>query len=119
VVDIYGETLILHPEKSQPFWPMVVSKEQAETLHQLRDSINRTKQRLREFENRYGVTSDHFLREMTAEDLHDGDLEYVEWAGEASLLDGLEGELRELQDAYYKLIHNPLLFKKGRLQLLR
>jgi hypothetical protein len=36
---------------------------------------------------------------MTAEDLAGGDLEYVEWAGEAKLLEGLEAELRELEDA--------------------
>jgi hypothetical protein len=30
------------------------------------------------------------LQEMAAEDLEGGDLEYVEWAGEAKLLEGLE-----------------------------
>jgi len=33
---------------------------------------------------------------MTAEDLHDGDIEYVEWAGEAQLLQGLETELASI-----------------------
>ena len=41
---------------------------------------------------------------MTAEDLAGGDLEYVEWAGEARLLEGLEAELRGLEDA---LCHLP------------
>ena len=40
---------------------------------------------------------------MTAEDLHGGELEYVEWAGEAKLLEGLEAELRELEHASYHL----------------
>ena len=40
---------------------------------------------------------------MTAEDLRGGDLEYVEWAGEAHLLDGLNAELRELEHARYRL----------------
>lgn len=40
---------------------------------------------------------------MTAEDLRDGDLEYVEWAGEAKLLAGLETELSELGQARYQL----------------
>jgi hypothetical protein len=40
---------------------------------------------------------------MTAEDLAGGDLEYVEWAGEAKLLEGLEAELRELEDARCQL----------------
>ena len=40
---------------------------------------------------------------MTAEDLSGGDLEYVEWAGEAGLLEGLESELKELENARYEL----------------
>ena len=69
----------------------------------LRASIERTKRRLAEFERRYDVDTDHFLQEMTAEDLEGGDLEYVEWAGEAELLRGLEAELAELEHARYRL----------------
>ena len=65
----------------------------------LRASIARTQRRLAEFETYYGVDTSHFLRDMTAEDLAGGDLEYVEWAGEARLLEGLEAELRELEHA--------------------
>ena len=65
----------------------------------LRASIARTQRRLAEFETRYGVDTTRFLQEMTAEDLAGGDLEYVEWAGEAKLLAALETELRELEDA--------------------
>jgi len=69
----------------------------------LRASIDRTKRHLAAFETRYGVDTAHFLRDMTAEDLAGGDLEYVEWAGEAKMLEGLEAELRELEDARYHL----------------
>ncbi len=69
----------------------------------LRANIERTKRRLAEFEARYGVDTDRFLREMAAEDLAGKDLEYVEWAGEAKLLMGLEAELRELEDARCQL----------------
>ena len=55
------------------------------------------------FEARHGVDTEHFLREMASEDLVDGDLEYVEWAGEARLLEGLTGELTELENAHYRL----------------
>lgn len=68
----------------------------------LRASIERTKQRLSTFEVRYRVDTAHFLQEMTAEDLEGGDLEYIEWAGEAKLLEGLEAELLELEDARYQ-----------------
>lgn len=40
---------------------------------------------------------------MTAEDLAGGDMEYVEWAGEAKLRAGLEDELGELEHAHYQL----------------
>ena len=69
----------------------------------LRASITRTRRRLATFEGRYQVDTTHFLHEMTAEDLQGGDLEYVEWAGEAKLLEGLEAELRELEHASYHL----------------
>jgi len=49
------------------------------------------------------VDTAHFLHEMTAEDLPGGDLEYIEWAGEAKLLEGLEAELQELEPASYHL----------------
>lgn len=69
----------------------------------LRSGIERTKRRLTSFETRYGVDTAHFLREMTAEDLAGGDMEYVEWAGEARLLEGLTAELKELEHARYRL----------------
>ena len=57
--------------------------------------IERTRRHLASFEARYGVDTAHFMREMTAEDLTGGDLEYVEWAGEVGLLEGLMAELKE------------------------
>ncbi|MBI5653166.1 MAG: hypothetical protein HZC40_22385 [Chloroflexi bacterium] len=69
----------------------------------LRANIARTQRRLNEFERRYDVTTKHFLATMAAEDLPGGDVEYVEWAGEAKMLAGLETELRELENARYQL----------------
>ena len=63
----------------------------------LRASIERTRRRVVEFEQRYSVTTARFLSDMTSEDLPGGDLEYVEWAGEAKLLKGLEEELRDIE----------------------
>lgn len=69
----------------------------------LRAGIARTRQRLEQFEQRYGVNTAQFLKDMTAEDLQEGDLEYVEWAGEAKLLEGLKEELAALEHARYQL----------------
>ena len=43
------------------------------------------------------------MQELSAEDLSGGDLEYVEWAGEAKLLAGLEAKLRRLENARIQL----------------
>ena len=69
----------------------------------LRSGIERSRLRLRQFKQRYEVETTHFLRHMAAEDLEGGDLEYVEWAGEAKLLEGLQEELRQLEHARYQL----------------
>lgn len=69
----------------------------------LRASIKRTRRRLARFEERYAISTDRFLVEMTAEDLEGGDWEYVEWAGEAKLLAGLQAELEELSNARFQL----------------
>jgi len=62
----------------------------------LKANIARTQRRLMQFENLYAVNTSHFLEKMTAEDLNGGDIEYVEWAGEAQLLQGLETELASI-----------------------
>lgn len=69
----------------------------------LQVSIRRSQHRLLEFEKRYGVSTSYFLQTMTAEDLPEGDMEYITWAGEAKLLAGLESELVELEHAHYQL----------------
>lgn len=69
----------------------------------LEAGIERTKRRLAEFEQKYAVTTAHFLNRMAAEDLSGGDLEYVEWFGEAQLLEKLETERKELGNAHFQL----------------
>jgi hypothetical protein len=70
---------------------------------QLRASIERTQRKLTHFEQQYQVTTTYFLSHMAAEDLTGGDLEYVEWAGEAKLMAGLQAELEALEHASYQL----------------
>lgn len=69
----------------------------------LQTSVARGQRHLAAFEARYGVATDYFLANMTAEDLAGGDQEYVDWAGEAQLLTGLQSELAELENARFKL----------------
>lgn len=55
------------------------------------------RKRLAPFEDKYGVTSEHFISEMAAEDLDGGDAEYVQWAGEYQLMQRLQDKLRRLR----------------------
>ena len=57
--------------------------------------------RLAPFEEKYGVTSDYFMTEMTAEDLEGQDQEYVHWAGEYKLMQRLQEKLQKLQEINY------------------
>jgi hypothetical protein len=60
------------------------------------------RKRLAPFEQKYGVTSEHFISEMAAEDLEGGDDEYVHWAGEYKLMQRLYDKLRQLQRIEYR-----------------
>ncbi len=55
----------------------------------LQYSLGLSKKRLKYFEEKYGVDSERFMVEWTAEDLEDQDMEYVEWAGEYKLADSM------------------------------
>ena len=59
-------------------------------------SLNLAKKRLAMFEEKYGVRTDEFLREWSAEDLEGKDMEYVEWAGESRLASLLDGRIETL-----------------------
>lgn len=67
-------------------------------VSELQSSIQRVRERLNAFESRYHVDTPYFLQSMAAEDLVGGDLEYVEWAGYAEVLEGLEAELHVLAE---------------------
>jgi len=73
--------------------------EQALNLYrsQLQTSVRRSRRKLALFEKQYGVSTETFLTALAAEDLQGGDLEYIEWAGEAHLLKGLESEIEEIE----------------------
>jgi len=63
-------------------------------IERLQASLERSRARLEDFQQKYRKE----LSQITAEDLEGGDLEYVEWAGEAELLRRLEDDLRRLKE---------------------
>ena len=66
----------------------------ASEIKNLKRSLAKTDQKLKEFETKYKILSDYFLDNWTAEDLENGDDEYISWLGEiqikAKLMDSLE-----------------------------
>ena len=60
------------------------------------------RRRLLSFEERYGVTSDHFIAILAAEDLEGKDDEYVQWAGEYELWQRLQQKLDQLRQIEYR-----------------
>lgn len=96
-----ADSLVLELESSQTTHALV----QALKLYrfQLDSSIRRSKRKLAWFETQYGVSTDTFLAEMSAEDLVGGDMEYVEWAGEAHLLAGLKSEIEAIDRVQHQL----------------
>jgi hypothetical protein len=61
-------------------------------------ALKQARRGLAVFEQRYGVTSAHFMQSMAAEDPAGGDDEYVQWAGEFTLMQRLEDKLRSLRE---------------------
>ena len=60
--------------------------------------LQRTRERLLEFERRFGMTSADFERRFSAREL-DESLEFIEWMGEIKTLRLLEDQQRALQGA--------------------
>ncbi len=69
----------------------------------LQYSLVLANKRLKFFEAKYGVDSERFMGEWTAEDLEGRDMEYVEWAGEYRLATSLMNRI----DVITGIRHDP------------
>lgn len=70
-------------------------------IKRLELALTLAEERLVPFEKKYGVTSEHFIANMAAEDLESGDDEYIHWAGEYKLRQRLRDKLKKLQEIRY------------------
>lgn len=94
-------TLYVQPmDRAQQLLPLVRAAVNSEIVR-LELALKLARKRLLPFERKYGVSSGHFIEHMTAEDLQDGDDEYVQWAGEYRLMQRLEAKLERLQEVEY------------------
>lgn len=64
-------------------------------------ALQMANERLMPFEKKYKVSSSTFMQSWAAEDLEDGDDEYISWAGEVSLKNRLLSKLECLRGIVY------------------
>ena len=80
----------------------LIKKAISAEINKFEMAMDLANQRLVSYENKYHVTSEHFISDMTAEDLNGGDDEYVSWAGEYRLKQRLEKKLSGLKSIEYE-----------------
>jgi hypothetical protein len=70
-------------------------------ISRLEKGTERSLERLKQFEDRYQVSSSEFAKRFAAEYLDGQDLEYVEWMGEYRLFQQLDEDLTLLKNLTY------------------
>lgn len=69
-----------------------------ERLRDIENGIRRTEERLHEFEAKYQMSTDEFLRRFeNGEITHRLDMEFDEWIGESRMLKGLQEDAAQLR----------------------
>ncbi len=79
-----------YPDSVKQFIEEALSKR----IASLSDGIQRTEERLREFEAKYQLSTEEFLRRFENDELqHRLDMEFDEWIGESRMLKGLQEDV--------------------------
>ena len=70
-------------------------------IKRLEIGLHRTEQQIAAHEGKYGVPSATFQKEFAAEDLEEGDREYVDWTGELKIRERIFADLQRLKAIEY------------------
>ncbi|MCL1470015.1 hypothetical protein [Argonema antarcticum] len=70
----------------------LIEEEVARRLRSLEDGIRRTEERIKEFESKYQMSTEEFLRRYENDEIQET-LEIDEWIGESLMLKGLQEDL--------------------------
>jgi hypothetical protein len=97
---IYMTDIIIKSDKAEKAAEILRETLGAEQSR-LNYSLQLARKRISQFEKKYGVSSEIFINEWSAEDLEDKDLEYVEWAGEFKLASRLNDRLATIASIEY------------------
>ena len=70
-------------------------------LKRLELGLQKTDKQIVKFENEYKMSSEMFLSKCTAEDMKNGDSEYIAWAGELKIRERILDDLNRLKEIRY------------------
>ena len=95
-------TLYVEPEQRTKDVLYLVQSAVESEIARLKLALEVARRRLTPFEQKYGFTTEHFIAEMSAEDLDGKDDEYVHWAGEYQLMQKLQRKLQHLMEIKFE-----------------
>ena len=95
-------TLYVEPKQRTKDVLYLVQSAVESEIARLELALEAARRRLTPFEQKYDVTTEHFIAEMSAEDLDDKDDEYVHWAGEYQLMQKLQEKLQHLMEIKFE-----------------
>ena len=70
-------------------------------LKRLELGLQRTERQIAKFEDEYKISSEIFLSKFTAEDMKNGDPEYISWAGELKIKERILADINGLKEIQY------------------
>lgn len=70
-------------------------------LKRLELGLQKTDKQIAKFEDEYRISSEMFLSKFTAEDMKNGDPEYIAWAGELKIRERILADLKRLKEIRY------------------
>ena len=76
----------------------VIKSALAAEVKRLEFGLKKTDRQIKRYEKRYGVSSAIFQKDLAAEDMKEGDEEYIRWAGELKLKERIEADLKHLKE---------------------
>ncbi len=70
-------------------------------LKRLELGLQKTERQIAKFEADYKISSETFLSKFTAEDMKNGDPEYIAWAGELKIKERILADINRLKEIQY------------------
>ena len=80
---------------------IVIKSAISSEIKRLELGLDKTNRRIEQFEREYKISSDHFLGNYAAEDMKNGDPEYIQWAGELKIKERILDDLSHLKGIEY------------------